>query len=320
MNLNTIVWFALILMLPNQLIGRDVVIKIDQFDTKCCQIVGSCNGLICLWSPVSGLALYNPSTREYCRLSDPPPMKAKTISSCYGFGRDCISHHYKIFKISSILSDNAEYNSMAQVYNTSTTNSWRNVGEFPMFVFVHKNGVVVNNKLHWSYINPHGDNIGSERIKILTCDLHTEEFAFESLQYPNTQVKGFVSYLTVSDGLLYLIVGKCSVSHVSIWVMKEYGVSDSWIKVADFVGSSLYKAVTCKSTSEGEEVLLIKCGLINGSSLKFEWYNFRDKSTKNVEISTNSRRALVSHLAWECTRSLTPIPGNDHKYSWERPF
>ncbi|KAK9705869.1 hypothetical protein RND81_07G088200 [Saponaria officinalis] len=218
-------------------IRRDVVIKIDQFNTKYCQIVGSCNGLICLWSHFSGLALCNPSTREYRRLSDSPRVKAKTIGTRYGFGRDCISHRYKIFNITRVFSDNMQCNSMAYVYNTST-NSWRNLGVvFPTLVSVNQNGVVVNNKLHRSYTN-------SREIKILTCDLHTEEFEFESLQFPSTRVEGSVTKLMVSDGLLYVMLGKGPIYPDSIWVMKEsyQFLQFSSILIAPVIIPSLFRS------------------------------------------------------------------------------
>ncbi|KAK9691905.1 hypothetical protein RND81_09G227700 [Saponaria officinalis] len=306
------------------LIGRDVTIKIDEFNTTtCCKIVGSCNGLILLWSSSSGLALCNPLTREYRRLSYPPRELDTTGTvavTCvkYGFGYDCLSHHYKIFMISSTISylnTTTQRNSEIQVFSTNT-NSWRKIGDVPPFeVLPHNEGVVVNNKLHWIYSD---FEVTAERSpKILTCDLHTEEFEFGPFQFPYTEMTDLVTYLMGSGGLLYVIMGKAWNFHDSIWVMKEYGVSDFWIKVVNFERNLIYRVGSCKLRREGGEVLLIKHDSIHSSSLvKFEWYNFRDGSTKNVEISPGSWRHFISVVAWECISSLTPIPGNDHKYSW----
>lgn len=73
--------------------------------TSCLNIVGSCNGILCLandnWCYPSHFYFWNPSTRKSVKLQM-PIHTFKTFSTydhTHGFGFDCVTNDYKVVRI-----------------------------------------------------------------------------------------------------------------------------------------------------------------------------------------------------------------------------
>ncbi|XP_026409943.1 F-box/kelch-repeat protein At3g06240-like [Papaver somniferum] len=64
------------------------------------EVVGSCNGLICILINYSFLYIWNPATNEYKILPETPDMNYywKETLGTYGFGYDCNTDDYKVVK------------------------------------------------------------------------------------------------------------------------------------------------------------------------------------------------------------------------------
>ncbi|XP_074313588.1 F-box protein CPR1-like [Silene latifolia] len=160
-------------------------------------------------------------------------------------------------------------------------------------------------------------------------DLHVEEF--REISYPTNSLKRHdegVLELTVSGGRLCKLVNHYSFnrsSTVSMWVMKEYGVVESWTKLCEVVGEQIstkhFRIIYHLSRRRDiEEVLLLRYD----NDQELVWYNLKNKSItgKVVDSQPCSNKSITGGLAikiyvidtWACITcipSLAPIPGND---------
>ena len=113
-------------------------------------------------------------------------------------------------------------------------NSWKTINSFPNDfekLCVSRNGVLVSNALHWLVTRKsRSDTRGS----ILAFDLVTEDFNWLSLpDYGG----GILCYMNLVElgGWLCVVRNfnpdKEPDNLVDVWVMKEYGVKESWTKL-----------------------------------------------------------------------------------------
>ncbi|KAL1221600.1 putative F-box protein [Cardamine amara subsp. amara] len=127
--------------------------RVKEEDTSI-RVVGSCNGLVCVYDLVH-FYLINPATRRTRRLDPPPPPpKGKIVSM--GFGRDAETGTYKLVVVYSFNSgDSVE----AFVFDLGT-NEWRRryetAGPIPqclLYITVfssYRKPRFVNGSLFWS--------------------------------------------------------------------------------------------------------------------------------------------------------------------------
>ncbi|KAM7497688.1 hypothetical protein LguiA_022102 [Lonicera macranthoides] len=217
---------------------RDDDVKIDfPFTSRTkYRIVGSCNGLICLSDDAfSGYAykivLWNPSIRR--KLTVPLPdiiLKNMGYMFVLGFGFDCKANDYKIVRLSY---KNARNTStlppLVEVYSVKT-GAWRHISApAPM---CHISGyfwpqVFVNGAAHWV---AYSLNCGQMRSLILSFDMCDE--VFHEIMLPGC-LAGESPWLmgaVVIQDLLSVVEYDISYNMLSVWVMKEYGVVESWAK------------------------------------------------------------------------------------------
>ncbi|XP_073046604.1 F-box/kelch-repeat protein At3g23880-like [Primulina eburnea] len=185
------------------------------------QITGSCNGLICVVFYSSNVViLWNPATRKYREL---PFFGANMFSRRSGFGYDLFNDDYKV---SCIDLNPAAHR--AQVHTYSLRNdSWTSTDWSHGKVF-HDPGVYVNGAIHWKvYCN--GDTRGNW--DVVAQNLTTGTCSNVALPVPRIS-SGVEVMLGVSRGLLCAIHDRGS--HIDIWVLKEYGVEESWNIMVSF--------------------------------------------------------------------------------------
>ncbi|XP_074313587.1 F-box protein CPR1-like [Silene latifolia] len=304
-------WFYTYLDAPNYTSG--IRTKLGTFEA----VVGSFNGLICLKFKRLGFLLCNPVTREHSWF-----IKSHNLGSVhlwdadYGFGYDVVSCDYKIVII-EFPDYEFQQDVIVHVYSTDSY-SWKEAKKIPdlrinkyMFPNRHGKSVVVNNKLHWIMLKKKR----STKIRIiLMFDLHTEEF--REISYPNNSLKRHdegVLELTVSGGRLCTLVNHYSSnrsSTVSMWVMKEYGLVESWTKLYEIVGEQIstkhFRIITHLSRRrDSEEVLLLKYD----NDQELVWYNLKNKSISGKAVDFGTQIYVID--TWTCIPSLAPIPGND---------
>ncbi|KAH7851915.1 hypothetical protein Vadar_018260 [Vaccinium darrowii] len=200
----------------DELVAVQLKFPTDENPNECHEICGPYNGLLLIgfWmiNECVDYYLVNPSTRETRILPKPPfTVDHQNYLYNYGFGYDSSNDDYKIvytynsltmfddYKVDQFLEKNCEL-------SLSSVQFW-----------TYKSEVFVSGTLHWLASTGESDFI-------VALDLADEKF--HTVLSPS-----FLGYnkLTVLGGCLSVFV-KLSASHIDVWVLKEYGISDSWTK------------------------------------------------------------------------------------------
>ena len=208
----------------------EFVVPFD-FPFKHAGIVGSCNGLLCFSNCYKFIYLWNPSIRKFKKL--PHTCLGQLNNVRIGFAYHSENNDYKVVRISysplSILE--------IEVY-TLSLDSWRRVG-FNLTIDVvfcsELPAPLVNGALHWM-----ARIEGEETDLIMAFDVNSEKFAILALPDGFTNINIFQRCLASFKGKLALITCACNEQfgfpcQYSVWVMKEYGVAESWNKLSVIV-------------------------------------------------------------------------------------
>ncbi|XP_059309752.1 F-box/kelch-repeat protein At3g06240-like [Lycium ferocissimum] len=163
-------------------------------------IVGSVNELICLTIGGEEFLLWNPSIRKFKKVTakDAPKFGPKV----YGFGYDELHDDYKLLRIYTIINDvKVEIHSLKN-------DSWRRIDNFQGGHIQFGLAKLINGKLHWVTTGGHPwCNDGD----IISIDLADEKWG--KLGNDLSMIRNYKR------------------THVDVWVMKEYGVKESWAKI-----------------------------------------------------------------------------------------
>ena len=215
--------------------------------------VGSCNGILCFtynnaeWSNV--FYLWNPSIRIFKRLPD-----YQFPIMTFGIGFDSQNNDFKVVGISQVFAKTKSPPEVG-VYSLSS-DSWKrvelgislrpnvsyyNVTNFTALPFV-------SGHLHWML--KIGISLRPSADMLLSFDVNSEKF--KQLPLPDVEGSFFMKFITSFKGKLALIEYRSGAqpysTRCSIWVMREYGVIDSWDKLCvlsienllDFIGFTKY--------------------------------------------------------------------------------
>uniref|UniRef100_A0A5B6YUY8 F-box domain-containing protein n=1 Tax=Davidia involucrata TaxID=16924 RepID=A0A5B6YUY8_DAVIN len=250
-----------------------------------CHIVGSCNGLLCLYVEIfdpfdTNIYLWNPSVRKLKTLPSslhPEEFIKPETYVVLGFGFD---HRTRDFKVVRIL-----YNQqpLVEVY-TLSTDSWRSIEVAVPFIFIYSSPDVpfVCRSFHWPAYSS-GDVF---RQLIVSFDISEE--AFGEIMLPNYQVDGDKLHesIKVYKGLLALFVWSTHCCHV--WVMKEYGVPESWMKqLTIFSQTSVSRSL---GFTKDNEVIL------EGKEKELVAYDFENQNFRKIDIQNPFACNLVTFL------------------------
>ncbi|XP_004247554.1 F-box/kelch-repeat protein At3g23880-like [Solanum lycopersicum] len=189
----------------------------------CAYTVGSVNGLICLVSPEKELILWNPSIRKYKKL--PTPKIKTTLGYClYSFGYDEFRDDYKVVVL---WNDNLSPQIEVQKYSLKR-DSWRWVDDCPSMVPLTQSGNFVNGKIYWiTSIHPNTRSI-------ISIDLADGKWGEMELPCYWKGGRGLLlsfGVLAVLGSDLLIWCGFVETDMVDVWLRKEYGVKESWIKM-----------------------------------------------------------------------------------------
>ncbi|XP_058782111.1 F-box/kelch-repeat protein At3g23880-like [Vicia villosa] len=212
-------------------------------------IVGSCDGILCVanyrFPPdfKHVVVLWNPSIRKFKELppfENPTDLDRRIIT--YGLGYDHVSHDYKLLVL---------YNSflkgvIAKVY-TLKADSWRTIKRFPSDfgrLADYGRGIYVSGTINWMI----------RQCWIVSFDLVTE--SYQKILPPRQQTEP--KYL----GLSVLRDWLCIISYNDVWVMKEYGILDSWTKLFNVTHlldppSSFFRLTNVLYIFQDDQVLLV---------------------------------------------------------------
>lgn len=192
----------------------------EELESNNVEIIGSCNGLICfLLCGTNKISLWNPSTR----VSRGLPSLSCNFHNCpifNGFGYDSINDTYKVVRGTS--------DEIVEIFSTSGER-WRIIhGLKDISSFEEDKGVFFNGNLHW--LGYSAINGTKEKKPIVTLDLGQETFGVMAQPMLEDDENDNFQNVGVLQGCLSLL-NKGNGLYCEIWLMKEYGVISSWIKL-----------------------------------------------------------------------------------------
>ncbi|XP_073131647.1 F-box/kelch-repeat protein At3g23880-like [Henckelia pumila] len=257
-------------------------------------VVGSCNGLICLVINEKDLFLWNPSTRQSRKL--PPAnfnMGRAGSPNDHSFGFHESGDDYKVVNILSVFEKKGQYKLMAMIYSLKS-DSWKRVGDFKGCllkddfkgrVIEDDSGKFASGKLHWCTAQSrftHED--AAEWDIIISLDIESEVFGV--LEQPNYMKKDKCELLLgVLGECICVLCENYENSTTDLWVLKEYGVKESWTKLAVIPSTD-----PIDSLWHSMPMFILPNGgiLFSTYGRYFVVYNPKDHSTKIFDIN-NSR-------------------------------
>ncbi|XP_012477864.2 F-box protein CPR1 [Gossypium raimondii] len=296
---------------------------------KAIKILGSCNGLLALIDDNDRIFLWNPSTRKFqvlpsTEIEISSPSICFDRSNFYGFGYDPISDDYKLVRMVQLHGNNKGYlHSEAKVYSLRS-NCWRRIKDFCFYlIFAREFGFLANNALHWMVFKPPK----SGKQNLVGFDLRTEEF--RSLELPEFCLDKLFCYdIKAMGGFICLTATyrELDTVVVDVWIMKEYGVKESWIKLISwnephFIPRFPSLVAPLAFSKNGDKVLFnisYKCrnfGKWYNLRDKFVWYDLWGERVEKVEI----RGIPTSFDVHFYVESLVPINGNAVMINNEMP-
>ncbi|KAK8558903.1 hypothetical protein V6N12_042195 [Hibiscus sabdariffa] len=192
-------------------------------------VVGSCNGLICVrLYPFGGnfnFLLWNPSIQKYISL---PHVKISNVVCLnVGFGFDPRTNDYKLLIVAVCKGDG----SFEPYLFSLNGNCWKRVAANPPnSTSGSKDMTFVNGAVHW--LGFRGRKNFGYNCAILGFDTSMEEF-FE-MKLPES-LFGLchidLSIMKYGESSIAVTTHPAAAELHELWVMKEYGVVDSWTKV-----------------------------------------------------------------------------------------
>ncbi|KAJ0076834.1 hypothetical protein Patl1_35893 [Pistacia atlantica] len=189
-------------------------------------LLGSCNGVLCFCSTADHSLIYmwNPSNNKYITLPKP------TYNPRYlGFGVNSMSGHLDDFKVVTISA-----NANAEVYSWRT-NSWKIIDDgFPRSIEIYGSHincpVFVKGSVHWcARYSCYFDS----QCTWLIVSFDFSKGVFHTIMLPeDMSIDDDAKYLNILDGCLCVFAGtvRNSFRAYELWVMKEYGVIESWTR------------------------------------------------------------------------------------------
>ncbi|KAF8031661.1 hypothetical protein BT93_D0772 [Corymbia citriodora subsp. variegata] len=215
-------------------------------------LVGWCNGLICVADEPYGkgyMYLWNLFTRKQkvVPLSRPEQqqfLSKDAVDVVLGFGFDAGSNDHKILRILYFPDNDRRWFGRVEIYSLRA-DSWRSLEcEVPAFR-PHNKAVFLNGNLHW--VAAKLDDLGRESkdgSRIFLFNVAGE--VFDEMAMPEEIETSdeddfvlLVSVAVLNDSLAVFVCrsypfGPAIYSACSVWVMRDYGVPQSWTKLYDF--------------------------------------------------------------------------------------
>ncbi|XP_044500203.1 F-box/kelch-repeat protein At3g23880-like [Mangifera indica] len=292
------------------------------------RVLGSCNGILLIRlenvEESSGhprtFLLWNPTIREF-KMIPPCYFKSSLCSLVSGLGYNSSIDNYKVVVVFSERNSDLAY---GYVYNLKT-NSWKRLENF---YFPYKNTRQVNNfgnlflsdetclgylpeetgylleETGTTIVNgaPHWVTLSSSRggvNKIIYFDL--EEEKFKEFLSPPPSAGTFKTYLSIYEDCLCetrLRREKGFFEYMfEVWIMKEYGVKESWIKLLNLpfdLRFSLMSDIRPLFVSKnGDEVVMVT-----------DWSDMISFNTRTGEVKKVSMRVDRGHVVGSYKESL----------------
>ncbi|PIA63944.1 hypothetical protein AQUCO_00201335v1 [Aquilegia coerulea] len=284
-------------------------VDLNRPDLENFEVVGSCNGLLCLAQPYYNDPIYicNPIIGEYMTL--PKSWENRQFEIISGFGYDEVANEYKVIRMIST-SVPSNFNLVVEVY-TLGSGKWRKVGKFPYPNGKRSSQVFVKGALHWMV----GDYGESNSELITAFDMGREEFQVVPLppDFTTNTLDCQSSELSIGElgGQLCLFAYSVD-NQFEVWVMKDYGVKDSWTK--EYIIS---RKVPGFSKMRFKPVTIMKNGnillVINKQALVY--YDSKRKRFRKVKHELPPRFDLITHVGSLISLKDFALPTNTSQHS-----
>ncbi|KAH0751750.1 hypothetical protein KY285_004898 [Solanum tuberosum] len=248
----------------NQPFSLDSISELN-FPFKCQQgyytIVGSCNDIVCLSGKLFGklrsLVLWNPSIQKFITLPFPSIKPKSPHMSFLGFGVDLPkTNDYKLVRLVYHKNDVFRYNGFPEIEIYSINSGvWRRVVGFEIkhcIVEIMSSQAFVKGFVHW-IVYDYVANSGGLRILIMTFSIADEVFG--EIMLSDALTGGISTGLSITLFEESLAVVKYGMGMYGIfcevWVMKQYGVLESWSRLYRInLVAGLKKVVGFRSNGE----------------------------------------------------------------------
>ncbi|KAM7462977.1 hypothetical protein LguiA_031098 [Lonicera macranthoides] len=295
--------------------------KLDFLSSMWEIVLDSCNGLVLLADKLyKSLILLNPSTRLCKELPSPSFQRKFSYGAViYGLGYDSSTDDHKIVKIYR------EYGIISTprtkkigVYSIKS-GAWSETTYVQSFNTV--NGafrcVFVNGSVHWLAKGGNGSLV------IAAFDLAVEKFNY--VQPPTA-----LDYRNDTDYKLAVIGGcLCVFDHLSsicgqrdVWVMKEYGIFESWAKISTFHPNTFLIRPMCL-LSDGNLLMLLMKRIYKYSKkimgCKWVVINNKGETVREIVLNANYRKFRPKFTYVESL--VSPLPReHNHLTEFEHQF
>ncbi|XP_059652197.1 F-box protein At3g07870-like [Cornus florida] len=235
------------------------------------RVIGCCNGVLCLSDDLitymDKLYLWNPSIQKTMTL---PPLRVTYQSHgpfmhSIGFGFDSLTDDYKVVRIVYLHGpDGFEAPPEVDIFSVST-GTWRNISHLglPYTILERASQAYVNGAAHWIAY----DTERRSNFFYLIVSFHMGDKVFGEIMVPdsmedaNWMLGVHIAKVQESLSLIHIQLIGIQVT-CCIWVMKEYGISESWTKQFNIdMSEGLFKSVT-GFTRKGEVLFGTKAGYL----------------------------------------------------------
>ncbi|XP_075521199.1 F-box/kelch-repeat protein At3g23880-like [Primulina tabacum] len=251
----------------NQVMEFDLSKSIGACDANI-WIKGSVDGLICMQDlaskPYDSLYICNPITREYIALPGIETVVEYPHLSEYGFGQSKISGQYKVVRNVHRHSYDHQAGPRSGLQNyeclvyTVGTRSWISIEPGPSFGhYLSSFSLFLNGNLH-GFLHDYGESVDL----LISCfNLEAESFRPFPPPPPPLGPVALGTLGILDDCLCFLDNSSEDEDIIVKWVMKEYGVGESWTKQfvisnsEEFVGSYFEAVYPIKAFKDGEILL-----------------------------------------------------------------
>ncbi|CAI8611678.1 unnamed protein product [Vicia faba] len=252
------------------------------------KVLGSCNGLLCICNIADDIAFWNPSIRKHRIIPSEPLIRKETkentaittllAARVYGFGYDSFSGEFKLVSISYFVDlRNRSFDSHVKIY-TMRTDVWKTLTSMPYALCCARTmGVYLSGALHWVVTR----DLEPESLDLIVAfDLRFE--VFREVKLPGSVDGKLDMDVAVLRGMLCMVENRAS-EGFDVWVMREYGLGESWCKVFTVEQPRDVKLIKLLKplgySKNGDKVLFEQ------DSKKLCWYNLASKDLSWVRIS-----------------------------------
>ena len=175
-----------------------------------------------------------------------PPLgyQGRICFTHYSFGYDPFIDNYKIMVV--YFSRESDKNEIS--VHTLGTDYWRRIQDFPFSGHIGGPGIFVKDTVNWLAC----EDFNCGMPAIVSLDLEKE--SYQIIPIPDGNSDKYWSLEVLRDCLCIYLTSNLD---LDVWIMKEYGIKESWTKLysVSFVGGQMYDIRTLY-ISEHDQILV----------------------------------------------------------------